>query len=309
MENFKVSIVIPTHNEEGNITILAQGLQQVLSKYAEYEIIFIDDGSKDASLSIIKSLANINSHIKFLSFSRNFGHQNALIAGLDFSSGDCVISMDGDMQHPPEIIDEMIEKWKSGYDVVYTIRKKEESISFFKKITSKLFYKLVNIFSDVEIVEGAADFRLMDKKVVDVFKNNIHEYYLFIRGLVSWVGFRQFAIYYTPNKRLHGKTKYSLRKMISFAANGLTSFSVKPLRIAIYFGFFISLLSFIYGIYAVIMSIYSDKAVVGWGSVIISVLFIGGVQMFLIGLLGEYLGKLFFESKRRPRYIIKESNL
>jgi len=310
MDNFKVSVIIPVFNEAANIPLLTERLIEVLKKYNTYEILYIDDGSIDDTYNVIKDINAINQSVRFVSFSRNFGHQSALKAGLDYADGDCVISMDGDMQHPPALIDKMIDKWKEGYEIVYTIRKDNKSdISFFKSTTSRLFYYLINKLSDMPINEGAADFRLLDEKVVKVIRNEINEYFLFLRGMVSWVGFRQYAIIFTPEKRFAGKTKYSLKKMINFAFNGITSFSTKPLRIAIYSGFIVSFLSFIYAVYAVYMSIYNDKTVAGWTSVIISVLFIGGIQMILIGILGEYLGKLFIENKRRPNYIVKDMSV
>ncbi len=307
-DGFKLSVVIPCYNEEGNIPVIYEKLSEQLSKYTNYEIIFIDDGSSDNSLSAIKNLSGQNSKVKYISFSRNFGHQPALKAGLDNSTGDCVISMDADMQHPPELIDLLIEKWKEGYDVVYTIRNNEERISLFKKLTSKYFYRILNTLSNTEIQEGAADFRLLDKKVVDVIKA-LKENYLFVRGLIFWVGFKQTMIEYKPNQRFSGTTKYSVKKMMHFAASGITAFSTKPLKISIILGFIIAFIAFIYALFAMYASIFTNRAIPGWTSVIVSVLFIGGIQLIMIGILGEYLGKLFMENKRRPNYIISEMNL
>jgi polyisoprenyl-phosphate glycosyltransferase len=306
MKSFSLSIVIPCYNEEGNIERMYQELNKELQSYS-YEIIFVNDGSRDKTLEILKSLAAKDSHIKYISFSRNFGHQNALKAGLDHSSGDCVISMDADLQHPPVLIKTLLEKWNEGFDIVNTIRIKEEGLSLFKRFSSKLFYKVINFLSNTEIQEGAADFRLMDKKVVDAFKS-LNENYLFIRGLVSWVGFTQTAIEYKPSDRFSGTTKYSLKKMVHFASSGITSFSTKPLKISIYIGFIIAMAAFIYGLYVIYCALYTTKVVPGWASVTTSILFIGGLQLIMIGILGEYLGKLFMENKRRPNYIIKEKN-
>ncbi len=204
--NFKVSVVIPCFNEQENISFIYDDLIKIIDDYSEYEIIFIDDGSTDNTLDIIKKLTVYNKSVKYLSFSRNFGHQNAIKAGLDYSSGDCVISLDADLQHPPEIIDKMIKKWLEGYDVVYTIRINAK-LSFYKRITSKLFYKIINILSSTKIQQNAADFRLLDKKVVEQIRE-IKENYLFIRGLVSWIGFKQTFIKYKSKERFAGNTKY-----------------------------------------------------------------------------------------------------
>lgn len=308
MDKFKVSVVIPAFNEQANVRALVERLNQVLSRYRDYEVIFVDDGSTDNTLEIIQMLSEQNERIKYLSFSRNFGHQMALKAGLDHVTGDCVISMDADLQHPPELIDQMIQKWKEGYDIVYTVRNDTPSIPFLKKATANVFYKFINSISNIKLDKGVADFRLMDKSVVDVFKN-INESSLFIRGMVSWVGFRQCPIEYMPDVRFAGESKYSLKRMFLFALDGITSFSVKPLHMATLLGAFVSLLSFLYGIFAIYMAIFTGRVVSGWTSVIISVLFIGGIQLLMLGILGEYLGRLFIESKRRPQYIIRKKKL
>ena len=274
----------------------------------DYEVIFVDDGSTDNTLEIIERFSEENSKINYISLSRNFGHQMALKAGLDHADGDCVVSMDADMQHPPEIIERMIQKWQQGYEVVYTIRKQSRQLPFIKRGTSKLFYGLMSLLAQIRIEKGAADFRLMDKSVIEVFKN-ITESSLFVRGMVSWMGFKQCSINYVPNDRYAGLTKYSMKKMLSFALDGITSFSIRPLRLATVLGIAISGLSFLYGIYALIMYVFTDRAILGWTSVLGSVLFIGGLQLLMLGIFGEYLGKLFIESKKRPTYIIRKKNL
>jgi len=303
--NFKISVVIPAFNEEGNITILTEKLLEILENYGNYEILFVDDGSKDNTLNVLRDLIKKNNNIRYISLSRNFGHQNALKAGLDHAKGDCVITMDGDMQHPPELIPEMVEKWLDGYDIVYTLRDDDNETSWLKRKTSNLFYRLMNRISDVHVEKGAADFRLLDSSVVDVLKE-VKEYYLFFRGLTSWAGFRQIALHYKPNKRHSGETKYSIRRMIGFALTGITSFSLKPLRLSILLGTFFAFLAFLYGIYAIIMKFFTNQALPGWASVLVSVLFIGGFQLIVLGIIGEYIGKMFMESKHRPHYIIKE---
>ena len=303
----KISVVVPVYNEESNIVKLVDKISNILNGY-NFELIFIDDGSQDSTLEILKKVGTENPNIHYLSLSRNFGHQSALKAGIDFASGDCIISMDGDLQHPPEIIHLMIEKWKEGYNIVYTQRKEDNDLSFFKQLTSVFFYKLMNFLSDINIEPGTADFRLIDRKVADIIKN-MKEYHLFIRGYVSWIGFKKYKIDYSPNKRHSGTTKYSIKKMISFAINGITSFSIRPLRLAILFGIIISSVSFLYALYALYAFLFSDRVISGWASVIISVLLIGGIQLIVLGIIGEYIGKIFIQAKERPMYIISENSL
>ena len=303
-----ISIVVPCYNEEGNIEILYKKIKNVLP-HEKIEYIFVDDNSSDNTLSIIENLSKTDSSVKFISFSRNFGHQNALRAGLQYASGNCVISMDADLQHPPEMLQSLIDKWSEGYDIVYTFRKDIENVSAFKKLTASVFYKLMNRFSEVEIKKGSADFRLLDRKIVDILVEDITEYHLFYRGLISWIGYKQIGIEYVPHARFSGKTKYTLRKMLSFAANGITSFSIKPLKVAVLLGILISFVSVIYAIYVLYISIFTDTAIEGWTSVILSVLFIGGINMILLGIIGEYIGKLYIQSKKRPYFLIKKTNI
>ncbi len=303
-----ISVIIPAYNEAGNIKIIARKVSEQLKNEGDYEIIFVDDGSKDATLKEIKELAGNESSIKFISLSRNFGHQKALKAGLDQADGDCVISMDADLQHPPELIGELIEKWKAGFDIVYTVRRDLHHTGFVKKITSRLFYKIINFISDVDIPLGSADFRLLDRKVV-VELRKFNENWLFIRGIVSWLGFKQTGIEYTVRNRQSGKSKYSFKKMASFALHGITSFSIIPLRVSIMLGLLISFLSFLYTIYALLDKFYFKTTVPGWTSILISVLFLGGMQLIFLGVIGEYLGKMFIETKNRPAYVVKEKKL
>lgn len=306
--NYTISIVIPVFNEEGNISILTQELTALFKNTSPYEILFVDDGSTDQTLNVIKKERKDNNNVRFLSFSRNFGHQNALRAGLDFASGDCVISLDGDMQHPPKLIPTMIEKWKEGYDIVYTIREDDPKISFFKKITARFFYFLINALSDITIEKGAADFRLLDKRVVQALKG-IRESNLFMRGMISWLGFRQIGILYMPESRHWGKTKYTFHAMLKLAIAGITGFSIRPLHISTLLGYGMATGAFLYGLYALYTKLFTDTAISGWTSTLVAILFVGGIQMVMIGILGEYIGKLFIESKKRPNYIIKEKTL
>jgi dolichol-phosphate mannosyltransferase len=215
--------------------------------------------------------------------------------------------MDADLQHPPYLIPQLITKWQEGYEVVYTIRLDDPSVSFLKRKTSNLFYRLMNWLSDIHIPKGTADFRLLDRAVVDVLKDT-KEYHLFIRGITAWVGFRQYALEYVPDERYSGKSKYTIKRMAGFALTGITSFSLKPLRLSILLGLFFAVLAFGYGVYAILMKFFTDQAVPGWASVLASVLFIGGVQLIVLGIIGEYIGKLVMESKQRPHYVIKEKS-
>jgi dolichol-phosphate mannosyltransferase len=306
-EDALISVVIPCLNESGNIRKIYGGIREALAS-RRYELIFVDDGSTDDTLDLLKSLAGEDPGVRYLSFSRNFGHQNALKAGLDVASGDCVISLDADGQHPPFIIPQMIAKWQEGYDIVYTSRNDKENISTFNRVTSKIFYKILNIFSEIRIDPGSADFRLLDRKVVDVLKE-MPEHDPFLRGIIKWVGFRQTVISFVPEKRFAGKTRYSLSRKIRFAASGITSFSTKPLKVSIYTGFIFAFSAFLYGLYAIYETLFTDNTITGWTSLIVSILFIGGIQLIMIGILGEYLGKLFVENKRRPNYIVRETNI
>ena len=306
----KLSIVIPTYNEEGNIALLYDQLKEVLNEEGieQFELIFVNDGSSDKSLSVIKWLSDRDTRVKFISFSRNFGHQHALKAGLDHAVGDAVISMDADLQHPPALIPEMLKKWKEGAQVVYTIREQEDGISWFKKKTSSGFYWLINKLSEHPIIDGAADFRLLDKKVVAEIRR-YSEKELFFRGMISGIGFKQSSIHFKPNKRHSGQTKYSFNKMAAFAIAGITSSSAKPLYFSIYLGAFMAFLAFLYGIYAICIALFTNDVITGWTSIVASIVFIGGIQLFVMGIIGVYLGKVFKESKNRPHYIIDETNV
>ena len=305
----EVSIVVPCYNEEGNVRVLFERLTKVMAGKADHQIVFVDDGSTDDTLKEVQALARTHNTVKYISLSRNFGHQYALKAALDRVDADCVIMMDADLQHPPEFVEKMIDKWREGYDVVYTVRKDDGQLSWLKRQTSSGFYRLMNRMGSIHMEEGAADFRLIDRKVLRVFKEELNEYYFFMRGLVSWVGFKQYALEYTPGERYAGTTKYSFLRMLSFAINGITSFSVKPLRLSMAVGLLISLFAGAYGIYVIGARLFINQVVPGWTSVIICVLFIGGIQMLMLGIIGEYVGKGFYEIKRRPKYIIKDTNL
>ncbi|MEI8114232.1 MAG: glycosyltransferase family 2 protein [Bacteroidia bacterium] len=304
----KISVIVPCFNEEEGLSTFNQTLIRCLPETYSYEIIYVNDGSSDNTFQVITSLAKSNPDIKYISFSRNFGHQNALKAGYDFASGDCAISLDADLQHPPDVIPELIAKWEEGFEIVNTMRNDHQSISLAKKMSSRIFYGIMRKLSDVHIENGMADFRLIDKKVLKQLKL-FNENYLFFRGIIPWMGFRQTIVPFTANERFAGTTKYTFKKMLKFATTGVTAFSVKPLKISIYLGSVIALVSFIYGLYAAYIHIFTDRAITGWTSVIFSVLFIGGINLLMLGIIGEYLGKLFIENKRRPNYLISDTNL
>jgi dolichol-phosphate mannosyltransferase len=306
----KISIVIPAHNEEGNVALVYEKINAVFSGLSDYdfEIIFINDGSRDRTQQKLEELSHEHEKVKFIEFSRNFGHQPAVKAGMDFAYGNAVISMDGDLQHPPELIPQMIRKWEEGYDIVFTVRKYPKEISMFKRKTSDFFYKILSKMSDVNLTKGGgSDFRLMDANAVEVMRN-FNEDDLFLRGLTSWMGFKQTGIEFTANERLSGQSSYNLKKMITFAFTGITAFSVKPLYIAAYLGFLFSGISAVgYGIY-VIYSFIAKTEISGWASLIMTIVFFGGLQLIILGIIGIYLGKIFKQVKDRPNYIIKNKN-
>jgi glycosyltransferase involved in cell wall biosynthesis len=306
--NKLVSLIIPAYNEADNIEKICSEIHLIFKVLPyDYEIIFIADGCTDNTLHVIHNLASIGERIFYIEFSRNFGHQLALKAGLDYASGDCVISMDCDLQHPPELIPVLIAKWEEGYEVVYTVRNEDKNLPLGKRLTSRLFYTTLSRLSDVNLESGAADFRLLDSKVVAVIRN-FTENEPFLRGLFKWIGFKQYAIHYDPASRFAGSSKYSVKKMIRFALQGVTSFSVRPLYGAIYLGFAFSVLSVMYIPY-VIMAFASGSEVSGWASTIMTIVFFGGLQLIILGIIGIYIGKMFIQSKRRPNYIIRSTNL
>lgn len=304
----KISIIVPVCNEKGNIPLMIDALTTVLQPLPyQHQVIFVNDGSTDGTTELLNEESKKNNNIFFIHLSKNFGHQNALKAGLDLSDADAIISLDGDLQHPPTLIPTLINHWQDGNDIVYTIRKDHKEIPAMKRRTSDLFYSLMNKLSDIDIEAGSADFRLMDKRVVDICKN-FSEMDLFWRGLVKWIGFKQLGIEYEPAERKFGKSKYTYKKMMQFALKGITSFSVKPLNIATYLGFTFSLLSLLYIPY-VIYSVIFGHPISGWASMIVTIAFFGGLQLMILGIIGMYLGKLFMQSKQRPHYVIKETNL
>ena len=303
-----VSLIIPAFCEEQVVEVCYKRIKatmDALSNY-DYELIFIDDGSYDHTLSILERMAAHDAKLKIISLSRNFGHQIAITAGLDKVSGDIAVVIDADLQDPPELIPQMLEKWEKGYEVVYAKRTAREGEKRLKRWTASFFYWFLNRLTDIKIPQNTGDFRLMDKKVVMELRK-IKERNRFLRGLSSWVGFSQTSIEYKRDQRYAGETKYSLRKMLKFALDGIFSFSQKPLKIALNIGFFSIFLGLLLIIYVFLGKIFfPDITVPGWASLLIAVVFFGGVQLFTIGIIGEYIGRIYDEIKNRPLYIIKK---
>ncbi len=304
----KISIVVPCYNEEEVIEESYKEIKKVLVENGyEHEIIFVNDGSNDRTLEILRNIANKDKNVKVISFSRNFGHQAAVSAGIINSSGDIAVVMDADLQDPPSLIPHMIKiHIEEGANVVYGVRKERKGESFFKKFTAKIFYRILNMLSDVRFPLDTGDFRLIDRKVINEFKK-LKERDKYIRGLISWLGFKQLPIYYDRNPRFAGETKYPLRKMIKFAMTGLLYFSDKPLRLSLYLGFISILVGIALGIFVILNKFLSPSTVVpGWASTLIVIIFFGGIQLFTIGILGIYIDNIFDEVKSRPEFIIAE---
>ncbi len=304
-----ISVVVPVYNEEAVLFELYERLTTTLKKISDnYEIIFINDGSSDNSLQKINSLVEDDEKVFYVNFSRNFGHQIAVTAGVDLCKGKAVIIIDGDLQDPPELILDMYKKHKEGYNVVYAIRAEREGESFFKKSTAALFYKLLRKITMIDIPLDTGDFRLIDDRIVRYLKQ-MPEQNKFIRGQVSWLGFKQIGIQYKRNGRKHGETGYSLKKMVQLATDAITSFSDIPLKTVTRAGFLISLVSFLVIIYALYAHFILDKTIAGWTSLIFSTMFIGGVQLFSVGIIGTYISRINKNVMNRPLYIISDTNI
>jgi len=306
----RLSIVIPCFNEEavlrethGRIAALIANLRQ-----DDHEIIYVDDGSTDATHSILASLRGESKNVRTIRFARNFGHQMAVTAGLENARGDVVVVVDADLQDPPEVIVEMLAKWREGYQVVYGVRRKRPGETRFKIWTAKVFYRVINLLSETPIPAEAGDFRLLDRQVVDTLLR-MPERDRFLRGMVSWIGFKQAPVEYDRAPRHGGKTKYPFGRMLRLAADGILSFSIIPLKLAIWIGFAsiaVAILGIVLAVIERIYKLYDVTVGQGWASLFIAVLFIGGVQLLTLGIIGEYLGRIYIEVKRRPLYVIKE---
>lgn len=304
MQGVCLSVVIPVFNEEEVLPETYRRLTEVMEGLSEpYELIFVNDGSRDRSPEILDRLAREDPRVRVIHFSRNFGHQAAITAGMDYARGEAVIVIDADLQDPPEVIPEMVARWREGYEVVYGKRARREGETFFKRFTASFFYRFLRAMTEIDIPLDTGDFRLVDRKVVEVMKL-LREKNRFIRGLIAWVGFRQVALEYVRHKRFAGTTKYPLRKMLKLAWDGITAFSHKPLKVAAYFGFALSLLSFLYLLVIVVSKLLGKSTIPGWASLAVINLFFSGVILVILGIMGEYLGRIYDEAKNRPLYIV-----
>lgn len=302
----KISIVVPVYNEQDNLKEFHKRITAIMNDNGyDYNLVFVDDGSKDSSAFILKQLVEEDNHVEAYLLSRNYGHQMALTCGLDNADGDAVITMDGDLQHPPELLPELIRLWEEGSEIVMTKRLATEDAGFIKNITSSCYYKLINIMSKVEITPGGSDFRLMDKKAVEAFRL-YRERARFIRGMVSTLGFNVSVVEFVAPPRFAGHSKFNLHKMLHFALDGITAFSNLPLRWAFYLGLFFGLCSLLLLGHVFYVKFISDDAVPGWATTTVSILFLGGIQLVGIGILGEYIGRIFEEIKHRPLYLVSK---
>lgn len=304
----EISVVIPIFNEEANIHLLYERLVNAVTAVTnDYELIFVNDGSKDKSLPIIKELSAKFSQVKFIDFSKNFGHQIAVFAGLEHAQGNTIVIIDADLQDPPELIKDLYTKLQQGYDVVFAQREQRVGESWHKLLTAKLYYRVLNRLSEVEIPLDTGDFRIITKKVKDIIVS-MPEHNKFLRGQIAWTGFNQTSILYKREERHAGNTNYPYSKMLKFAFDGITSFSNIPLRLATYLGFMVSFVAFLVIVYTLYQKYFKHDVVQGWSSLMISILFIGGVQLICLGIIGEYLGRIMDNVKKRPLYIVKDSN-
>lgn len=306
--NIELSVVIPVYNEQMNIEPLYKRLSEVLAGMGKnYEIIYVNDGSRDTSLSILHQLSALDAHVKYIDFSRNFGHQLAISAGIEKANGEYIVVMDGDGQDPPELLPELYDKALQGFQVVYAKRRKRDGESFLKKFTAKMFYRLLAKITSIEIPVDTGDFRIIHRKIQQVLLR-MPEQHKYIRGQISWIGFNQTFLEYDRAERMAGETKFTYKKMIRFALDGISSFSVWPLKIATIGGFVVSGISFLLILYTLYQKFFGE-VVPGWASMNIAILFIGGIQLLGIGILGEYLGRVSENVKNRPHYIIRDTNL
>jgi dolichol-phosphate mannosyltransferase len=301
------SIVVPVYNELGSLPELHRRVREVMQALGEpWEFILVDDGSTDGSTQAIEDLASMDSQVNPVIFARNFGHQVAITAGMDYARGEAVVVMDADLQDPPEVIRDMVARWRQGYEVAYGVRSEREGETWFKKLTASIFYRMIYRITDVKIPLDAGDFRLMDRQVVDVLKQ-MRERHRFPRGMAAWVGFRQIGVPYRRAARVTGQTKYPFRKMFRLAINAVTGFSYFPLQLATYFGFASAGISILAIPVVVALRLAGSQAFFGQATTLIAVLFLGGVQLISLGILGEYIGRIYDEAKGRPLYVVRRA--
>lgn len=306
-QHLYLSIILPVYNEEGNLPELHERVSSALSSIGSYEIVYVDDGSRDNSPAILADLAKRDAHVKVLSFSRNFGHQIAITAGLDYAEGQAVVIMDSDLQDPPEVIPNMVRQWRKGFEVVYGKRRTRDDTRM-KRWTAFVFYRFLHRLANISIPEDTGDFRLLDRSVV-LEMRQLREHSRFMRGLTSWVGFRQTAVEFERGARKAGITHYPFMKMLKFALDGIASFSTIPLRLATYFGFASAGIGFLWGAYALYRRFFlpPNETVTGWTTIVIAIFFLGGIQLIILGIIGEYIGRIFMESQHRPLYILRST--
>lgn len=307
-----LSVVIPALNEADNLPVLHERLGTMMERVGvdRWEMLVVDDGSTDGTLDVLRSLAADDPRVRYISLSRNFGHQPALRAGMDHTRGDCVVAMDADLQHPPALVAQMLDKWRDGFDVISTLREDVKQAGLFKRVTSGGFYRLLNLLGEVRIEPGSADFYLLDAAVVDAIRA-LPESEVFFRGMLPWLGFRCQRVVYRPDPRLHGHSKYRLRKMFSLALTGIMATSIQPLRFATYLAAIVAGLTLAYGVWVLLsyLGIFGvSHTVPGWTSVILVVAVLGAMQLLVLGIIGEYLGRVLRETRRRPAYIIRATN-
>lgn len=305
----KITIIVPAYNEEESLPYLYERLEKLMNSIEnyEFELLFVNDGSKDNTLELIKEYRQKDSRISYVDFSRNFGKETAMIAGLDYAKGDAVIFMDADLQDPPELIPEMIKYWEEGYDDVYAQRKSRKGESFLKKFTSKMYYRVLQMLTSVPIQKDTGDFRLLDRRCVNALKK-LRETDRNSKSMFSWIGYKKKAILYDRDARVAGKTKWNYKKLVNLAIDGITSFTTSPLRISTYIAIPTFLALFVYFIYVIVKCIRLNVAVQAYQAIILLVLFFSGVQILLFGIIGEYLGRIFNASKNRPLYLVNEYN-
>lgn len=301
------SVIAPVYNEIESVEAFYKEVARVMGKLkTSWELLLVDDGSTDGSTGAIRALAEKDSHVKPVIFVRNFGHQIAVTAGLDYARGDAVVVIDADLQDPPEVILDLIKKWKEGFEVVYAVRRKREGESWFKLFTASVFYRMIYKITDVKIPLDTGDFRLLDRKVVDIM-GQMRERHRFLRGMAAWVGYRQVGVEYDRKERFAGETKYPFRKMLKLAINAITSFSYFPLQVATVLGFICAGISIVAIPVVVALRLSYHEALLGQATTLITVLFLGGVQLITLGILGEYVGRLYDEAKGRPLYIVSQA--
>ena len=305
----KISIIVPAYNEQDSLPFLYERLEKLINsiKNYEFEILFVNDGSKDKTLELIKEYREKDKRISYVDFSRNFGKETAMIAGLDYATGDAVILIDADLQDPPELIPEMIKYWEEGYDDVYAQRKSRKGETFLKKFTSKMYYRVLQSLTNVEIQKDTGDFRLLDRRCVNALKK-LRESQRCSKSIFSWIGYKKKAIFYDRDPRVAGKTKWNYRKLVNLAIDGITSFTTSPLRISTYIAIPTFMALFIYFIYVIAKCIVTGEVIQAYQAIILLVLFFSGIQILLFGIVGEYLGRIFNETKNRPLYLVNEYN-